>query len=199
MGSEIEISIDRERLIDLVCIRSSQDIMAEGKAKKAPNKPGSSGLSRNINKPGSTGKSSSSSNSYSGGNRGGNRNGGGGGSSLYEEAGQVMAEISKKGASGGLRTIIYGTSTSTGTGNLPTPSSKGSATGNAKDAGNGTTRKSDPRQLYALVSSTLKFRDLLNEVIKASGMLRAEGRVVSTATLFSSLLNSNPIDLSRVG
>lgn len=72
--------------------------------------------------------------------------------SLYEEAADVLAEISRKGTSGGLRTIIY----------------------NAKS-----TRRSDPRQLYALVSSTLKFRDLLAAVIKASGMMKTEYKAVS--------------------
>lgn len=144
--------------------------MAEGKSKKAvTKKPGSSGPSRHANKPGSTGKPST--NSQSKGTASSSNGNRGGGLSLYEEAAQVMALISKRGASGGLRTIIYGPSTSTAI------SGAAAATPNSKDAGNG--RKSDPRQLYALVSSTLKFRDLLNGVIKASGMLKTEGRVVS--------------------
>lgn len=72
---------------------------------------------------------------------------------LYEEAAEVINEISKKGTSGGLRTIIYNN--------------------NSKSS-----RRSDPRQMYALVSSTLKFRDLLTAVIKASGMLRTEKKSV---------------------
>lgn len=73
---------------------------------------------------------------------------------LYEEASEIMNEITKKGTSGGLRTIIY-------------------------DNSSKNTRRSDPRQLYALVASTLKFRELLTAVIKASGMLRTEKRIVS--------------------
>lgn len=79
------------------------------------------------------------------------------GGDLYQEAADVLAEISKKGTSGGLRTIIYN---------------------------NQSTRRSDPRQLYALVSSTLKFRDLLTSVIKASGMMKVEARAVSFPSYF---------------
>lgn len=85
-----------------------------------------------------------------------NTSGSGSGSkagNLYEEAAEVLNEISKKGTSGGLRTIIYNN--------------------NSKSS-----RRSDPRQMYALVSSTLKFRDLLTAVIKASGMLRTETKTV---------------------
>lgn len=83
----------------------------------------------------------------------GNKPGSGGGGNLYEEASQIITEISKKGTSGGLRTIIYNNASSS-------------------------TRRSDPRQMYALVSSTLKFRDLLTAVIKASGVLRTEKKFV---------------------
>lgn len=68
------------------------------------------------------------------------------GGNLYEDAAAVMNEVGKKGTSGGLRSIIY----------------------------NNTKCQSDPRQMYALVSSTLKYKELLAAIVKASGLLKME-------------------------
>lgn len=99
---------------------------------------------------------------------------GAGGSSnanLYEEASRIMKTLTQKGTSGGLRSIIY----------------------------DHKTNKSDPRQLYALVSSTLKFRDLLTTVIKASGMLKTERRVFGGSDVNLALLMAHDLLLSRSG
>lgn len=90
---------------------------------------------------------------------------------LYEEASKIMKTLTQKGTSGGLRSIIY----------------------------NHKTNKSDPRQLYALVSSTLKFRELLTAVIKASGMLKTEKRAFGGSDVNLALLMAHDLLLSRSG
>jgi putative methyltransferase len=90
---------------------------------------------------------------------------------LYDEASKIMKTLTQKGTSGGLRSIIY----------------------------NHKTNKSDPRQLYALVSSTLKFREILTAVIKASGILKAEKRAFGGSDVNLALLMAHDLLLSRSG
>lgn len=74
--------------------------------------------------------------------------------SLYHEA---VDFLKNEGKAGSLRTIVY--------------------SAYDKNNKNSKSRKCDPRQVYALVSETLKYRNLLTSVIKASGMLKQERKL----------------------
>lgn len=76
--------------------------------------------------------------------------------SLYHEAADFLKNDGKGGS---LRTIIY------------------SAYDKSKSKNSKVVRKCDPKQVYALVSETLKYKALLTSVIKASGLLTQEKRL----------------------
>lgn len=99
---------------------------------------------------------------------------------IYHEAAHILTTHSEQ--SGSLKSRIYNNNLNT---NVKDDKNKLFRAGNTKKS------KHDRARLYALIMETLKYQDILNEVIKNSGILKLEKRVVSVCSAIDNPTSSS--------